>query len=325
MPAAMITGITGQDGSYLAELLLAHGYSVIGVVRQRPDARHGRLAHLLSKVELVVADLLDGAELRALVERHRPVEIYNLAGRASSKQLFDDPVSTAEYNAVAVVRLLEAVRQVDSRIRFCQASSSEIFGLCRESPQTEDTPFHPRNPYGVAKLCGHWYTVNYREAHGIFASSAILYNHESPRRGPEFVTRRISQAVARIKRGLQHDLRLGDLEARRDWGYAADYVRAMWQMLQAPVPDDFIIATGQAHSVREFCELAFRCVALNYEDYVVVDSTNRRPADAVQLVGDSHKARRVLGWTPTITFEELVTMMVEADCKALGSDGEIAP
>jgi GDPmannose 4,6-dehydratase len=321
---ALITGITGQDGSYLAELLLERGYRVIGTVRPHAAVKYERIGQIRGSIELAEVDLLDAAALQELVERHRPAEIYNLAARASSSQLFSDPVLTGEYNALTVARLLEAICKTDTRIRFCQASSSEMFGKSRESPQSEATPFYPRNPYGIAKLAGHWFVVNYRETHNIFACSSILFNHESPRRGREFVTRRITTAVARIQAGLQSELGLGDLEARRDWGYAADYVRGMWQMLQAPAAGDYVLATGETHSVREFCEIAFSRAGLDYRNHVVVDPAYRRDPEAVQLVGDATKAARDLGWQPTVSFRELVHMMVDADMKALneGKSGQ---
>jgi GDPmannose 4,6-dehydratase len=317
MRTALITGITGQDGSYLADLLLAKGYRVVGVLRPGAAAEQPRIAHLRSRIELVECDCCDSGAVRGLLQHWRPNELYNLAARASSSQLADDPVHTGEVNGLAVTRLLEAIRAVDCAIRFCQASSSELFGYSRESPQSESTQFHPRNPYGVAKLYGHWATVNYRETFGVFACSAILFNHESPRRGVEFVTRKITQAAARIKAGLQSELRLGDLEARRDWGYAGDYVRAMWMMLQADVADDFVIATGEVHSVRDLCQLAFARVSLDYRHYVVQDSQMRRPVESAQLVGNPAKARNVLGWTPGVSFAQLVGMMVDADVAAL--------
>jgi GDPmannose 4,6-dehydratase len=317
MRTALITGINGQDGSYLADLLLSKGYRVAGVLRPGTASGQPRIAHLGSRIRLVECDMSDMAALRALFAEVRPAEVFNFAARASSAQLADDPVHTGEVNGLTVTRLLEAIRGVDSAIRFCQASSSELFGHSTESPQSELTAFHPRNPYGVAKLYGHWAVVNYRETFGIFGCSSILFNHESPRRGAHFVTRKITQAVARIKAGLQSELRLGDLEARRDWGYAADYVRAMWLMLQAPVADDYVIATGETHSVREFCQLAFARVSLHYEDYVVQDSQMRRAAETAELVGNSSKARNVLGWAPTLSFAELVGMMVDADVAAL--------
>jgi GDPmannose 4,6-dehydratase len=317
MGTALITGINGQDGSYLADLLLGKGYSIIGVLRPGVAAQQPRIAHPGSRIIRVECDLCDSAALRQLLRAYRPSEVYNLAARASSSQLADDPVNTGEVNGLAVTRLLEAIRAVDANIRFCQASSSELFGFSRESPQSESTPFHPRNPYGVAKLYAHWSTVNHREIFGLFGCSAILFNHESPRRGPEFVTRKITRAVARIKAGLQADLHLGDLEARRDWGYAGDFVRALWMMLQAPVAADYVIATGEVHSVRELCELAFARVSLDYRRYVVESSQMRRPAETLQLVGNPCKARTVLGWTPSVSFAELIGMMVDADVAAL--------
>jgi GDPmannose 4,6-dehydratase len=315
---ALITGISGQDGSYLADLLLGKGYRVIGVLRPGTGALPPRLSHLQGRIELHECNLSDQRAVAALLEASRPAELYNLAARASSAQLADDPVQTGEVNGLNVTRLLETIRAVNPQIRFCQASSSELFGYSRESPQSETTSFHPRNPYGVAKLYGHWAVVNYREAFGIFACSSILFNHESPRRGSHFVTRKITRAVARIKAGLQSELRLGDLEARRDWGYAPDYVRAMWLMLQAPQAGDYVVATGETHSVREFCEIAFARVSLNYQDHVVADADIRRPAETAQLVGNPAKARTVLGWAPTLSFAELVGLMVDADVAALG-------
>lgn len=318
MPTALITGITGQDGSYLAEWLLQKGYRVVGVVRPSAPVSYARIEHLRHRIELAQTDLLDEDSLEELLRSQRPDEVYNFAARASSTQLFDEPVLTGELNGLAVLRLLEAIRTVDPAVRFCQASSSEMFGKTRESPQSETTPFYPRNPYGVAKLYGHWITVNYRETHGLFACSSILFNHESPRRGEEFVTRRITRAVARIKAGLQETLQLWDLQARRDWGYAGDYVQAMWRMLQVPVADDYVLATGESHSVREFCEVAFRRVGLNYEDHVVQDPNGRPSAETVPLVGDAGKARRLLDWQPTMSFDELVCAMVDAEVQALG-------
>jgi GDPmannose 4,6-dehydratase len=319
MPTAVITGITGQDGSYLADLLLEKGYTVVGVLRPGAAAEQPRIAHLGSRIQVCECNLSDTRAVCELLAASRPAELYNFAARASSAQLADDPVRTGEVNGLNVTRLLEAIRVVDPGIRFCQASSSELFGYSKASPQSEATSFHPRNPYGVAKLYAHWAVVNYREVFGFFACSSILFNHESPRRGGHFVTRKITQAVARIRAGLQSQLRLGDLEARRDWGYAPDYVRAMWLMLQAPRADDYVVATGETHSVREFCQLAFARVSLNYEDYVAQDAQSRRPAEAAQLVGDPSKARTVLGWQPTVSFAQLVGMMVDADVEALGA------
>jgi GDPmannose 4,6-dehydratase len=314
---ALITGITGQDGSYMADLLLEKGYRVVGLVRPGSHGRDARIRHLGGRIELVESQLCDQEVLQGLLDRLGPAEVYNFAARASSSQLADDPVRTGEVNGLLVTRLLAAIHAVDPAIRFCQASSSELFGRSRQSPQSETTAFHPRNPYGVAKLYGHWAVVNYRESRGLFACSSILFNHESPRRGVEFVTRKITRGVASIKLGKQERLHLGDLEARRDWGFAGDYVRAMWQMLQASSPDDYVLATGEPHSVRDFCRVAFERVALDYEQFVVQDLGLRRPAEAAHLVGDAAKARRVLGWSPTVSFEQLVHMMVDADLAEL--------
>jgi len=317
MPTALITGINGQDGSYLAELLLERGYRVVGLMRSHTSARHARIDHLRQRIELVQGSLVDEACLRQTLGEYRPTEVYNLAARASSSQLFSDPVLTGDLNGLAVARILEAIRTVDARVRFCQASSSEMFGESSQSPQSELTPFCPRNPYGVAKLFAHGMVGTYRERYGVFACSSILFNHESPRRGPEFVTRKISMAVARIKAGLANSVQLGNLEATRDWGYAGDYVRAMWQMLQLESPDDYVIATGESHSVREFCDIAFEHVGLDYRKYVQIDPQARRPPEAVQLLGDATKARTVLGWRPTVSFAQLVRMMVDADVEQL--------
>ncbi len=313
MKRALITGITGQDGSYLAEFLLEKGYKVYGIVRRTSTTNLERIAHLEGKVELIYADLLDENSLIHALRVAEPDEVYNLASQSFVPASWSQPVLTGEFTALGVTRLLDAIRVVNPRIRFYQASSSEMFGEAREVPQNEHTPFHPRSPYGVAKVYGHWITVNYRESYGMFACSGILFNHESPRRGLEFVTRKVTHAVARIKYGLQKELRLGNLEARRDWGYAKDYVEAMWLMLQQDEPDDYVIATGETHSVRELCELAFGYVDLDYRDYVVVDPSLFRPADVNLLVGDASKARRRLGWAPKVRFEELIKMMVEAD------------
>jgi GDPmannose 4,6-dehydratase len=314
MLTALITGIGGQDGSYLAELLLQAEYRVVGMVRGLTSAAQPRIEHLRGSIELTEGNLLDQHSLENVIDRYRPTEIYNFAAsHPASSQSFRDPVLTGEFNGIAVIRLLESVRAVDPTIRFCQASSAQIFGRACESPQSENTPFYPTNPYGIAKSYGHWITVNYREAHSIFACSSILFNHESPRRGEKFVTRKITRAVARIKAGLQNCLYLDDLEARRDWGYAADYVRAMWLMLQAPVADDYVLATGETHSVRDFCRIAFEYVGLDYEQYVTQEPGRRRATHTVELVGDAGKARRLLNWHPTLTFRELVKMMVESD------------
>jgi GDPmannose 4,6-dehydratase len=320
MATAVITGVSGQDGSYLAELLLKKGYTVIGTVRDKKAARYDRLQTMLDRIEIVELNLFDQQAIEQLLAHRRPEEIYNLAARASSAQLFDDPVLTGEINAMAVARLLESVRRVDPSIRFCQASSSEIFGKSSESPQSETTEFYPRNPYGVAKLYGHWFSVNYRESHNIFACSSILFNHESPRRDTHFVTRKITQSAAKIRAGLQSQLQLGSLEARRDWGFAADYVYAMWLMLQQRVADDYVLATGETHSVRELCEIAFGHVGLEYEDFVVEDAGGPRAAETVQLVGDPRKAETALGWRRSVSFEELICMMVDADMSTFSAD-----
>ena len=310
---ALITGITGQDGSYLAELLLAQGYRVVGMTRRTSTEVHERIEHLVDRVEIVSGDLLDQSSMTQLIGDVRPHEIYNLAAQSFVPTSWTQPVLTGEFTALGVTRLLEAVRHVDVSIRFYQASSSEMFGKVQETPQRESTSFYPRSPYGVAKVYGHWITVNYRESYGLFAVSGILFNHESERRGKEFVTRKISDGVARIKLGLQRKLHLGNLEARRDWGFAGDYVRAMWLMLQHPDPDDYVVATGRTHTVRDFCRFAFECAGLNYEEYVVEDPRFVRPAEVDLLIGDASKARSVLGWVPEVAFEELVQRMVEAD------------
>ncbi len=311
---ALVTGITGQDGSYLAELLLEKGYRVVGMTRRTSTDVHERIRHLIDEIEFVSGDLLDQASITAIVERVRPNEIYNLAAQSFVPTSWAQPVLTGEFTALGVTRMLEAVRAVDPKIRFYQASSSEMFGKVHESPQTEATRFYPRSPYGVAKLYGHWITVNYRESYGLHASSGILMNHESPRRGKEFVTRKITDGVARIKHGLAKELRLGNLDARRDWGFAGDYVRAMWLMLQQETPDDYVVATGETHSVRDFCAAAFEAAGLgSYERYVVIDKAFVRPAEVDLLVGDASKAKRVLGWEPTVGFAALVEMMVRAD------------
>lgn len=317
MPTALITGINGQDGSYLAELLLERGYRVVGLMRPDAATRQQRIDHLRQRIELVYASLLDEAHLRQVIGQCRPNEVYNFAARASSSQLFADPVLTGDFNGLAVVRLLEAIRAVDTTIRFCQASSSEMFGEAAQSPQDESTPFRPRNPYGVAKLFAHGMVGTYRENFGLFACSSILFNHESPRRGPEFVTRKIAMGVARIKAGLVGSLQLGSLQATRDWGYAGDYVDAMWRMLQAQSPDDYVVATGESHSVREFCEFAFAHVGLDYRSHVQLDPSAQRPRESVRLVGDATKARTALGWRPTLSFEQLVHRMVDADIERL--------
>ena len=313
MPTALITGITGQDGSYLAELLLEKGYRVVGVVRRSSTTNYERIGHIVDRLELCSADLLDQHSLTDVVEHAKPDEIYNLAAQSFVQTSFTQPVLTGEFTALGVTRILEAMRKAASQARFYQASSSEMFGKVVEVPQRESTPLYPRSPYGVAKVYGHWITVNYRESFGLYAVSGILFNHESPRRGLEFVTRKVSDGVARIKLGLQKELRLGNLDARRDWGFAGDYVEAMWRMLQQDAPDDFVVGTGDTWSVRQLCDVAFRAVGLDYNDHVVVDERFFRPAEVDLLVSDPTKAREVLGWRPRVGFEQLVTMMVEAD------------
>jgi GDPmannose 4,6-dehydratase len=315
---ALITGITGQDGSYLAELLLAEGYEVGGVVRRSSTERFERIEGIRDRITILQADIHDQTSMIDALRSFRPRELYHLAAQSFVPTSWSQPVLTGEFTGLGVTRALEAVRQVDPTIRFYQASSSEMFGKVRETPQRETTPFHPRSPYGVAKAYGHWITVNYRESYGIWAVSGILFNHESPRRGLEFVTRKITNGVARIKRGLAKELRLGNLDARRDWGFAGDYVHAMWRMLQAPSPDDFVIATGQAHTVREFAERAFAHAGLDWREHVVVDEALYRPAEVETLVGDASKAREKLGWTPRVSFDELVALMVDADLAGLG-------
>ena len=314
---ALITGITGQDGSYLAELLLAEGYEVIGVMRRSSTVNIERISHIQERLTLVSGDLMDEISLINVLRDHRPSEVYNLAAQSFVQASWTQPVLTGETTALGVTRMLDAIRIVDPEIRFYQASSSEMFGRVRAVPQNEDTPFYPRSPYGVAKVYGHWITVNYRESYGLHASSGILFNHESPRRGLEFVTRKVTHGVARIKAGRDHEIRLGNLESQRDWGYAADYVRAMWAMLQRDGPDDFVIASGQTHSVRELCEVAFATVGLDYRDHVVVDPAFIRPAEVDLLVGDATKAHTLLGWKCDTDFYALVEMMVAADTKAL--------
>jgi len=314
---ALITGITGQDGSYLAELLLEKGYDVCGMVRRASVEKFERIEHLRSRVELRQADLLDQLSLIELVRDFRPDELYNLAAQSFVPTSWSQPMLTAEFDAVGVTRMLEAVRLVDSKIRFYQASSSEMFGKVREVPQRETTAFHPRSPYGVAKVYGHYITVNYRESYGIFACSGILFNHESPRRGLEFVTRKVTDGAARIHLGLASELRLGNLEAKRDWGFAGDYVEAMWRMLQQPEPDDYVVATGENHSVRELVEVAFARVQLDWQKYVAFDASLRRPAEVDTLIGDPSRARAILGWKPRVSFQELVHMMVDADLARL--------
>jgi GDPmannose 4,6-dehydratase len=317
---ALITGITGQDGSYLAELLLDQGYRVVGMTRRTSTDVHERIAHLVDDIEFVSGDLLDQSSITSIVRDVRPNEVYNLAAQSFVPTSWQQPVLTGEFTALGVTRVLEAIRTTDPSIRFYQASSSEMFGKVVETPQRESTPFYPRSPYGVAKVYGHWITVNYRESYNIFAVSGILFNHESSRRGKEFVTRKISDGVARIKFGLAKDLRLGNLDAQRDWGFAGDYVRAMWLMLQQPQPDDYVIATGRTHSVRDFVRIAFEAAGLgSYEPYIVVDERFVRPAEVDLLIGDPSKAKRVLGWEPKVSFERLVEMMVRADIDRLST------
>lgn len=323
MRTALITGITGQDGSYLAEFLLEKGYRVFGMYRRRSMENFERIQHLQDKIELVPGDLHDQNSLVNLINEVRPNEIYNLAAQSFVPTSFQQPILTGEVNALGVTRLLEAIRVIDKSIRFYQASTSEMFGKAQQVPQNENTPFYPRSPYGVAKVYAHWITVNYRESYGMFNCSGILFNHESPRRGLEFVTRKIAHGVARIKLGLAKELVLGNLEAKRDWGYAPDYVEAMWLMLQQPEPDDYVIATGETHSVREFAEVAFNHVGLNWKNYVRVDQKFVRPADVDLLVGDASKARKKLGWRPRVSFSELVKIMVDAELERLQSSSEI--
>lgn len=316
-PVALITGITGQDGSYLAELLLKTGYEVIGMVRRTSTITFGRIAHIQDQLTLVSGDMLDEPSMIAILQEYRPSEVYNLAAQSFVPASWKQPVFTGEVTALGVTRLLDTIRIVDPTIRFYQASSSEMFGKVRETPQSENTPFYPRSPYGVAKVYGHWITINYRESYGLHATSGILFNHESPRRGLEFVPRKITHGVARIKLGIDNELGLGNLDSRRDWGFAGDYVKAMWFMLQQQEPDDYVIATGHTHSVRELCEAAFDCVGLDWERYVVQDERFMRPAEVDLLVGDASKAGQVLGWEPTVSFRELIEMMVRADLETL--------
>lgn len=313
MPTALITGITGQDGSYLAELLLGKGYRVVGIARRSSTSYFERIGHLLDRIELVSADLLDQHSLTDAVHDARPDEVYNLAAQSFVQTSWTQPVLTGEFTALGVTRMLEALKKAAPNARFYQASSSEQFGKVMAVPQNEETPFYPRSPYGVAKVYGHWITVNYRESFDLFAVSGILFNHESPRRGLEFVTRKISDGVARIACGQASELRLGNLDARRDWGFAGDYVEAMWRMLQQDAPDDYVIGTGETWSVRDFCEAAFNVVGLDYREYVRQDERFFRPAEVDLLVSDPSKARERLGWTPTVSFNGLVEMMVEAD------------
>lgn len=320
MKTALITGITGQDGSYLAEFLLEKGYRVVGMQRRTSTDVVGRIAHLIDKIELVQGDLLDQLSLIDLMQRYQPDEVYNLAAQSFVPTSWQQPVLTGEFTALGVTRMLEAVRLVKPEARVYQASSSEMFGKVQEVPQRESTPFYPRSPYGVSKLYGHWITINYRESYDLFACSGILFNHESPRRGLEFVTRKVTHAVARIKLGLAHELRLGNLDAQRDWGYAPDYVQAMWLMLQQDAPEDFVVATGKTHSVQRLCEIAFSAASLNWQDYVKIDESFLRPAEVDLLVGDASKARSVLGWEPETPFEHMIDLMVDADLRMLKGD-----
>jgi GDPmannose 4,6-dehydratase len=317
MPKALITGVTGQDGSYLAEFLLEQGYEVIGMVRRTSTINFHRISHIQEKMTIVPGDLLDEISLIHILEEHRPNEIYNLAAQSFVQTSWNQPVFTGEVTALGVTRILDAIRIIDPKIRFYQASSSEMFGKVLEVPQKETTPFYPRSPYGVAKVYGHWITINYRESYDLHATSGILFNHESPRRGLEFVTRKITHHVAKIKLGLTNEVRLGNLDSRRDWGFAGDYVKAMWLMLQQDKPDDFVIATSETHSIEEFLDEAFGYVNLDWHDYVIQDERFMRPAEVDLLVGDASKAGMVLGWEPTVTFSQLVRMMVDADIKLL--------
>jgi GDPmannose 4,6-dehydratase len=318
---ALITGITGQDGSYLAEFLLQQGYEVVGMARRSSTVTFERIAHIQDDIALVAGDLLDEVSVIEILREHRPTEVYNLAAQSFVQTSWRQPVLTGETTALGVTRLLDAIRLVDPEIRFYQASSSEMFGKVREVPQTESTPFYPRSPYGVAKVYGHWITVNYRESYQLHASSGMLFNHGSPRRGLEFVERKVAHGVARIACGLDDKLALGNLDSQRDWGFAGDYVRAMWLMLQRDEPDDFVVATGQTHSVRELCEIAFSRAGLDWQEHVVVDERFMRPAEVDLLVGDASRARAELGWEPTVSFPELVAMMVDADLELVRATG----
>jgi len=317
---ALVTGITGQDGSYLAELLLDQGYEVFGLTRRLSTPNYWRIAHLLDRVTLLPGDLLDQLSLIRVLERVRPTELYNLAAMSFVPASWDQPMLTGEFNSQGVTRMLEAVRVVDPKIRLYQASSSEMFGKVREVPQRETTPFYPRSPYGVSKVFAHYITVNYRESYGLFAVSGILFNHESPRRGIEFVTRKVTDGVARIKLGLAHELRLGNLHAHRDWGFAGDYVRAMWLMLQQDTPEDYVIATGQSHSVQDLVEIAFGHAGLDWHRYVKEDPALLRPAEVDHLIGNPSKAREKFGWQPTVTFTRLIEMMVDADLERVARE-----
>jgi len=324
MPTALITGITGQDGSYLADFLLEKGYTVIGMVRRSSTVNFSRIHHIQERVTLVSGDLLDQGSLITILQNYHPDEIYNLAAQSFVPTSWEQPVFTGEVTGLGVTRVLEAVRTVDESIRFYQASSSEMFGKVREVPQRESTPFYPRSPYGVAKVYGHWITINYRESYGLHATSGILFNHTSPRRGLEFVMRKITYGVARIKLGLASELRLGNLDSCRDIGFAGDYVQAMWMMLQQPSPDDYVIATGETHSIREMCQEAFSYVGLDWEEYVVQDPRFMRPAEVDLLVGDATKAHQTLGWEPKVSFQDLVHMMVEHDIQLLQAEHNLS-
>lgn len=322
MKTALITGVTGQDGSYLAEFLLEKKYKVIGMVRRTSTINFDRIRHIQDRIELVQGDLLDQSSLMDVIREYQPDEVYNLAAQSFVPTSWTQPTFTGEATALGVTRILEAVRAINPKIRFYQASSSEMFGKVMEVPQTESTPFYPRSPYGVAKVYGHWITVNYRESYDMFACSGILFNHESPRRGLEFVTHKVTYHAAKIKLGKAKELRMGNLDAKRDWGFAGDYVRAMWLMLQQPAPDDYVIATGETHSVRELCEVAFAHVGLDYRDFVVIDQKFYRPAEVDLLIGNPAKAQKMLGWKPQVDFQSLVKMMVDADLEALKSGRE---
>jgi GDPmannose 4,6-dehydratase len=317
MPTALITGITGQDGSYLAEFLLSKGYKVVGMARRTSFYSYERIAHLLDKLIVVQGDLFDLSSLIAILKEYEPEEVYNMAAQSFVPASWGQPVMTGEVTGLGVTRMLEAIRIVNPKIRFYQASSSEMFGKVHETPQRETTPFYPRSPYGVAKVYGHWITVNYRESYNLFAVSGILFNHESPRRGLEFVSRKITDGVARIKLEMANELRLGNLESRRDWGFAGDYVEAMWMMLQLDAPDNFVVGTEETHAVREFCELAFGYAGLDYKKYVVQDQRFYRPAEVDLLIADTSKARNTFGWKPKTSFRKLIEMMVDADLKRL--------
>ncbi|HOU23928.1 MAG: GDP-mannose 4,6-dehydratase [Chloroflexi bacterium ADurb.Bin180] len=317
---ALITGVTGQDGSYLAEFLLSKGYDVVGMVRRTSTLNFQRLEHIQDRIVLVQGDLLDQTSLVDLIREYRPQEVYNLAAQSFVPTSWKQPVLTGEFTALGVTRVLEAIRMVDPSLRFYQASSSEVFGKVREVPQSERTPFYPRSPYGVAKVYGHWITVNYRESYGMYACSGILFNHGSPRRGLEFVERKVAHGAARIKLGLANELRLGNLDSRRDWGFAGDYVQAMWLMLQQEQPDDYVVGTGSTHSIRELCSVAFSYLGLNWEDYVVVDPALIRPAEVDLLIADPSKVREKLGWQPKVSFEELIHMIVDQDLELLRRD-----